>query len=208
MDIFQINELTDEMMDLCDDNFYDFLQASLNKDLCELFRVQTIRDMSSLSSIIIDQIIDILTVEVTDLNNLRKSLGFVTTDGHFHLRLGHRNRLERLLALVKSKKNSINKNIQLSNKPTKDQLQEKLLELWKQTPNSTKETNTPILFPWISNIFKNLKKNKNKYNYDDNIREFAVLIFIFGGRNSYEFLRLNLPAALPHVSNLELLIRN
>jgi hypothetical protein len=208
MDIFQIDELTDEMMDLCGDNFYDFLQVSLNKDLCELFRVQAIRDISSLSSITIDQIIDILTVDVTDLNNLRKSLGFVTTDGHFHLRLGHRNRLERLLALVKSKNNSINQNIRLSNKTTKDQFQEKLLELWKQTPSSTKETNIPILFPWITNIFKNLEKTKNKYNYDDNIREFALLIFIFGGRNCYELLRLNLPAALPHSSNLELLIRN
>ncbi|CAM2729854.1 unnamed protein product, partial [Rotaria socialis] len=30
----------------------------------------------------------------------------------------------------------------------------------------------------------------------------------FGGRNCYEFLRLNLPSALPHITNLELLIRN
>ncbi|CAF3430772.1 unnamed protein product [Rotaria sp. Silwood2] len=71
--------------------------------------------MTSLSSITIDQIIEILTVDIINLNNLKKSLGFVTTDGKFHLRLGHRNLLERLLILVKSKKNSSVKNLDLSN---------------------------------------------------------------------------------------------
>ena len=208
MDIFQLNELTDEMMNLCNDKFYNFLEVTLNKDLCELFRVQAIRDMSSLSLITIDQITQIFTVDITDLSHLRKSLGFVTTDGAFHLRLGHRNLLERLFMLVKSKKNSIMKNIELTNNNNKTEIQEKILEIWKQTVSSTTETNIPILFPWITNIFKNLEKTKNKYSYDDHIREFALLIFIFGGRNCYEFLRLNLPAALPHISNLELLIRN
>jgi hypothetical protein len=208
MDIFQLNELTDEMMNLCDDKFYDFLEVILNKDLCELFRVQAIRNMSSLSSVTMDQIIQVLTVEISDLGYLRKLLGFVTTDGVFHLRLGHRNLLERLLMLVKSKKNSMIKNIELTNKYKNNQIQGKLLEIWKQTSSSTSETNIPILFPWITNVFTNLEKTKNKYSYDEHIREFALLIFIFGGRNCYEFLRLNLPAALPHVSNLELLIRS
>ncbi|CAF1679707.1 unnamed protein product, partial [Rotaria magnacalcarata] len=33
MDIFQLNELTDDMMNLCDDEFYNFLENTLNKDL-------------------------------------------------------------------------------------------------------------------------------------------------------------------------------
>ncbi|CAF3764180.1 unnamed protein product, partial [Rotaria socialis] len=115
MDLFQLNELTDDMMNLCNNDFYNFLKNSLNKDLCELFRVQAIRHMTSLSSITIDQIIEILTLDIGDLNNLKKSLGFVTSDEKFHVRLDHRNLLERLLLLVKSKTNSSMKNSDLSN---------------------------------------------------------------------------------------------
>ncbi|CAF3331070.1 unnamed protein product [Rotaria socialis] len=208
MDLFQLNELTDDMMNLCGNDFYNFLENSLNKDLCELFQVQAIRHMTSLASITIDQIIEILSVDIGDLNNLKKSLGFVTSDGKFHLRLGHRNLLERLLLLVKSKQNLSIKNSDLSNQCMKTQIHEKLLEMWKQTSNSSNVTYIPVLFSWINSICENLQKTKNKYRYDNQIQEFALLIFILGGRNCYEFLRLNLPSALPHITNLELLIRN
>ncbi|CAM4913091.1 unnamed protein product [Rotaria socialis] len=137
MDLFQLNELTDDMMNLCNNDFYNFLKNSLNKDLCELFRVQAIRHMTSLSSITIDQIIEILTLDIGDLNNLKKSLGFVTSDEKFHVRLDHRNLLERLLLLVKSKTNSSMKNSDLSNQYMKEQIHEKCLEMWRKTSNSS-----------------------------------------------------------------------
>ncbi|CAF2157508.1 unnamed protein product [Rotaria magnacalcarata] len=139
MDIFPLNELTDDMMNLCDDEFYNFLENTLNKDLCELFRIQSIRHMTSLSSITIDQILEIFSVDIIDMDNLKKSLGFVTIDRKFHVLFGHRN----------------------------------LLEMWRQTSSSSKATSTPILFPWINNIFQNLEKTKNKYRYNDQIQEFV-----------------------------------
>ena len=45
MDILQLDELTDDMMNLRNDGFYNFLEVVLNKNLCELFRVQGIRDV-------------------------------------------------------------------------------------------------------------------------------------------------------------------
>ncbi|CAF0804278.1 unnamed protein product [Rotaria sordida] len=129
MDIFQLNELADDMMNLYDDDFYNFLENSLNKHLYELFRVQTIQHVTSLSSITIDQIIEILTADIINLNNLKKSLGFVTTDGKFHLRFGHRDLLECLLILGKSKKNLSIKDFDLTNKYMKNQTHEKILEM-------------------------------------------------------------------------------
>ncbi|CAF4331023.1 unnamed protein product [Rotaria sp. Silwood2] len=79
--------------------------------------------------------------------------------------------------------------------------------MWRQTSSSSEVTRIPVLFPWINNIFRNLEK-KNKYRYGDQTHEFALLIFIFGGLHCYEFLRLNLPLALPQITNLEFLIIN
>ncbi|CAF2195097.1 unnamed protein product [Rotaria magnacalcarata] len=56
--------------------------------------------------------------------------------------------------------------------------------------------------------FSKFKNNKNKYKYDTHIQQFALLTYILGGRNCYEFFRLNLSGSLPHISNVEILIRN
>ncbi|UJR06730.1 hypothetical protein I4U23_011019 [Adineta vaga] len=208
MDIFEIHELTDDMMKLSHDTFYKFLEAALNKDLCELFRIQGIRDMSSLSSITIDELIHILDFDVIELNNLKKALGFVSADGRFYLRLGFRNLLDRLWLLVGSKKNPSTNTLQPTYEHIEDYIVKNLPKLWKQSFSSSNEDNIPILIPWIKNIFENFKKSKNQFRYDSHVQQFALLLLILGGRNCYEFLRLNLPGALPHISNIESLLRN
>jgi hypothetical protein len=101
------------------------------------------------------------------------------------------------------------RNRELSNNFIENDIDKKLIELLKhQTSNLSDEHNVSILIPWIINIFQNLKTTKNKYSYDTHIQQFALLIYILGGRNCYEFLRLNLSGSLPHISNVESLIRN
>ncbi|CAF4058262.1 unnamed protein product [Rotaria sordida] len=102
-----------------DDNFFEKFsdtrqENTLNKDLCNLFRIQAIQDMSSLSSITVAQLIQILDFDIVGLNYFKKAFGFVSVDGNFHLRLGFRNLLECLLLLVKSKKKSLVKNLELT----------------------------------------------------------------------------------------------
>jgi hypothetical protein len=156
--------------------------------------------MPSLSFITVDQLTQVLTFEIDELKDLKKSLGFTTSDGNFHLRLGHRKLLEHLLFLVQAKKTSSVRNRELSNNFIENDIDKKLIELLKhQTSNLSDEHNVSILIPWIINIFQNLKTTKNKYSYDTHIQQFALLIYILGGRNCYEFLRLNLSGSLPHI---------
>ncbi|CAM4824847.1 unnamed protein product [Rotaria magnacalcarata] len=178
MNILQLNELTDDMMNLSLDNFYNFIEIALDKDLRELFQVQAIREISSLSSVTIDQLTQVFTFEIYELK-------------------------------VQAKKAVSVKNRELSNNFIENDINKKLIELLKhQTSNLSDGYNVSILIPWIINIFQNLKTTKNKYSYDIHIQQFALLIYILGGRNCYEFLRLNLSGSLPHISNMESLIRN
>lgn len=209
MSIFQLNVLTDEIMDLSHEDFFKFLQETLNKDLCELFQVQAIRDMSSLSSVTIEELIEIFNFEVEEYKDLKKALGYTTTDGSFHLRLAHRKLLEHLLSLVKQKKTLPMNNRVLSNSFKQNDINVNIVQLLKQEMSNLPDGHSiSVLLPWIRNIFQNLQTTKNKYKYDIPIEKFALLIYIFGGRNCYEFLRLNLSGSLPHVSRMESLIRN
>ena len=89
----------------------------LNKDLSRLFRVQAIRETSSLSSLTVDELIEILNHDIVELHSIRE-FGFMSTDGKFHLRLVFRNLLEHLLSLVKLKKTSLIKSLELTQENT------------------------------------------------------------------------------------------
>ncbi|CAF3816716.1 unnamed protein product [Rotaria sp. Silwood1] len=47
---------------------------------------------------------------------------------------------------------------------------------------------------------------KCRFSYDSSIREFASCIFILGGRNVYEFIRINIPGLLPSLTVIQALI--
>ena len=176
MDIYTITEISDDIMNLSYDKFYDFLDIVLNKDLNKLFRVQAIREISSLSSLTVDELIEILNHDIVKLHSIREKHGFISSDGRFHLRLGFRNLLERLLSLVKLKKNSLIKSLELTQENTINDMYKKLMHIWKQGPSSSNENYTPILILWINNIFQNLKKSKNKFSYDEYIQQFFFVI--------------------------------
>ena len=157
MDIYTITEISDDIINLSYDKFYDFLDIVLNKDLSTLFRLQAIQDMSSLSSLTVDELIEILHHDIVELHSIREKLGFISSDGTFYLRLGFRNLLERLLSLVKLKKNSLIKSLELTQENTINDMYKKLMHIWKQTPSLSNENDTPILILWINDIFENLK---------------------------------------------------
>ena len=207
MDIFQINELTDENMSLKDERFYEFLHSAVGPDLRELFQVQAIKNMPSLLTTSFDVLIEIFNFDIVELTFLKAKLGFVSADGRYHLRLGCKNLLERLLLLVKSKKAVAKRDLDLLDTTMTDDILQRLIGVWKRRSDSSKESDPPILLPLIKNIFHNSFKMKNRYSYENSVQQFALSVLILGGRNCYEFLRLNLPGALPHPSNLESLIR-
>ncbi|CAF2946873.1 unnamed protein product [Rotaria sp. Silwood2] len=138
---------------------------------------------------------------------LLKKLGFVTVDGNYHLRLGCQNSIERLLLLVKSKKQALDKNFDVLDNNVENDIVKKLKGLFKHRLDTSNEIDVPFLVPLIKNIFENLEKMKNKYSYDYLIQQFALSLFILGGRNCYEFVRLNLPGAIPHISNIQSLTK-
>ncbi|CAF1369941.1 unnamed protein product [Adineta ricciae] len=85
MDICQLNELTDDMMNLSYEELYEFLKTTLNNDLFELFRIQANRDVFSLSSTTVDQLIEIFNFDILKLNPLKQKLGYVSTNGNLYL---------------------------------------------------------------------------------------------------------------------------
>ncbi|CAF5169399.1 unnamed protein product, partial [Rotaria magnacalcarata] len=68
--------------------------------------------------------------------------------------------------------------------------------------NDDSQNSYCFLIAFIENIFSNLVKNKNNYRYSEAVMHFAQSLYILGGRNVYEFVRLNLPGAIPSMPTL------
>ncbi|CAF3340944.1 unnamed protein product [Rotaria socialis] len=68
--------------------------------------------------------------------------------------------------------------------------------------NEADENKVKFLNYFIDTITDNLTKSKNNFRYSNSIKNFALSLYILGGKLTYEFLRLNLPGSLPHLSLL------
>jgi hypothetical protein len=58
----------------------------------------------------------------------------------------------------------------------------------------------------IETIISNHRRAKARYSYNDSIRVFASCILILGGRNVYEFIRINIPGLLPSLIIIQRLL--
>ena len=66
--------------------------------------------------------------------------------------------------------------------------------------------NYHFLSSFITTIIKNVATSEKGQRYDETIRTFALCCYILVGKNSYNFLRLNLPGSLPNLTTLNTLI--
>lgn len=72
-----------------------------------------------------------------------------------------------------------------------------LVKSYQFNESDDTQDNYSFLFAFMENICNNISKNKNNYRYSDIVQQFAQSLYILRGRNSYEFVRLNLSGALP-----------
>ena len=78
-----------------------------------------------------------------------------------------------------------------------------LMKSFHVNENNNVKSSSSFLTVFIENILSNIFKNKNNYRYDESVVHFAQSLYILGGRNAYEFVRLNLQGALPSLSVLD-----
>jgi hypothetical protein len=72
--------------------------------------------------------------------------------------------------------------------------------------NSSSQSNDfsfKLKYTVIETIISNHYRAKSRYCYNNSIRDFASCLFILGGRNVYEFIRINIPGFLPSLPVIE-----
>ena len=80
---------------------------------------------------------------------------------------------------------------------------ETLIKSYPLTANTDSLRSHSFLLEIVKNILENLMRQKNNYRYSEPVQRFAQALYVSGGRNTYEFVRFNLPSALPTLSTVD-----
>ena len=138
-------------------------------------------------------------------------------DGQYVVKIGLINNHYYLLDFLKQQQKKIIETSEAETNPSpsfdfikKYPLLENLFLYYQRIDNDTidKKEDYGFLKDFIDTITNNITKSSYHFRYSDRIKNFAVSLYILGGKLSYEFLRLNLPGSLPNLSLLHTLISN
>ncbi len=80
--------------------------------------------------------------------------------------------------------------------------------LHNQSTNNNSDKNHLFTSSFIDTITKNIVKSKQGYRYEDSMKNFALVLYILGGKQVYEFTRINIIGALPNLTTLNKIISN
>ncbi|CAF3270344.1 unnamed protein product [Rotaria sp. Silwood2] len=72
--------------------------------------------------------------------------------------------------------------------------------------NDVKQTNR-FLVSFMGNLINNFTQSPNNFRHTESIKDFAICLYVLGGKQVYEFIRLNLYGSIPNLATLDELIK-
>ncbi|CAF4907963.1 unnamed protein product, partial [Rotaria sp. Silwood2] len=142
--------------------------------------------------------------------SIRERSCFHLDDGQFIVKIGLMNSLNYLLDFLKQQQQKkiiesgdIDSNVSLSFDFINKHPLLKTLVLWYQQIDNDDINNKDkngFLKDFIDTITNNLTKSSSRFRYSDTIKNFALSLYILGGKLTYEFIRLNFPGSLANLT--------
>ncbi|CAF4045586.1 unnamed protein product [Adineta steineri] len=212
--------LPTNILNYCEDDFYELVKHRCGTDVVEFFKILNISSVQSLLGV--DNLFEWLKFNSEKLQIIKNKLAFQHDDGFIEVKWSVRNSVEcfirDLRAVSDADHNLTERVISQTDHMTlspeflrKHPALKSLINLYQIIDDEEHENNSEnlsFLTSLLDNISKNLCRSKNAYRYNEYVLRFAVALYVQGGRNAYEFIRLNLPGAVPAISTLQRLAIN
>jgi hypothetical protein len=210
------DKITENVFSLKNDDFYCFIHSLVGQQIVDILKFQSITSTQSL--IRNPNIFAIFNIKCSEPSFLliREKSCLQLDNGQFIVKIGLMNNLNSLLDLLKQQQQKkimessyIDANPSLSFDFINKYPLLKNLILWYQRVGNDSGTNKDkhgFLIDFIDTITNNMTKSSNHFRYSDTIKNFALSLYVLGGKLTYEFIRLNLPGSLPNLTMLNTLI--
>jgi hypothetical protein len=189
------------------DSFYQLVEQFCGAEVVELLKLQLFD--SSLGLIEVDDIFLILQFESDKTSVVKEVLGIPGKDQQgnysFFVMPGIRLKVQKLIRSLRSLLAPVA--VSSSSIATPLTLSTDLVQRYPFLVNlvSFLESNSLTGFSsdFISNLFSNVSRVSSSFRYEQSVKDFAVCLYILGGKTAYELLRLNIPGSLPNHTSLQ-----
>lgn len=191
------------------DAFYEFLETTFSEDIKELARAQ---GFSSAQSLLHSRrsILDFLHIDSNDadLIALKKLAAFPGKDGTWTVKAGIEYDIHCLMSTIHHAEHertttSTDGSLLVSNDIlSRFPWLRNLIAFCQNHALSERRDDLNFLSSFIENIANNLTKSSRQNRYLTVVEQFAFILYVLGGRQAYEFVRINLPGSLPSISTL------
>ncbi|CAF3380500.1 unnamed protein product [Rotaria sp. Silwood2] len=212
------HNIIENVSHLKNDDFYNFVNGLVGQQLVDNLCFQSITSTQSL--IRNPNVFEIFNMNCSepDFLTIRERSCFQLDNGKYIVKVGLLNNLNYLLDFLKQQQQNLNvKNDSIEKYPglsyefiNKHPLLKTLIDWYLLIDEDDRicDDKHRLIKEFINAIIYNLTKPSNHFRYSDNIKDFALSLYILGGKLTYEFVRLNLPGSLPNLTMLHSLISN
>lgn len=188
--------------------FHHIVEEFCGKEALELLKFQLID--SSINLLGIDDVFSILQFESARTVSLKEILGVPVKNANnnysFFVMPGIRLKLERFIRSLRSLIPSTDSSSSSSSTVKPLTISSDLSERYPLLKDLVYCLESNLLsefsLDFISTMINNIIRSKHSFHYGKSIKDFATSLFILGGRNVYEFVRLNLEGSLPSLTSL------
>ncbi|CAF1615485.1 unnamed protein product [Rotaria magnacalcarata] len=136
-----------------------------------------------------------------DLLPIKNKVGITLTNGSFIVKEGlsfQANYLIQTLQVLQQR--NLSKSNELTNSSVlieRYPIIRLIIRFFENFSSQSNDSSVKFKHTVVETIISNHDRAKSRYCYNDSIREFASCLFILGGRNVSEFIRLNISGLLP-----------
>ena len=199
------------ILDLPDADFFSYVGLYCGEDILKYLELLGVWSIYSLMEI--DDIYSPLKEDYLELEEIKKKMTFSRPDGTCVIKMGIQHDVNKLF---RSLQNTLFNNEQVTNTFSvendlvlssdfirKYPFVKRLIDFLMSLSQHTDPTDEPFLHHFLENLLSNLPIAKSRYRYSELVIDFALCVSILAGRNGYEFLRLNMPGALPNLTTIQ-----
>ncbi|CAF1682398.1 unnamed protein product [Rotaria magnacalcarata] len=197
-------DLPNDVLSFKGEKFFELIQQKCGQVFKELMEILSINTVYKLL-LVEDDILPVFQKKYRELEKVTQRACLHLDDGTIMLKPGLRMDFDRFIRSLHDINDKQKQQKEIV-KQTEDiiYLFKNLVKSYQFNESDDAQDNYSFLFAFMENICNNISKNKNNYRYSDIVQQFAQSLYISGGRNSYEFVPLNLPGALLSLSTLNL----
>ena len=209
-----VSFLPNDILTMIDEDFFAVVQSLVGDLVADILRIQLINSARKLLNTT-DAFL-FFQIESTETDLIKRRSCFKSRTGQYIVKPGIRVGLFHLIKLLKLKAKqeqcSISDEVaESSGEYVTEDFQKrhpllKSLIKWYKQSDSIDSKKHQFLTSFIDNLVNNLPLSPNRFRYNELTKKFAICLYILGGKQTYEFVRLNISASIPHLSMVHDLI--